>query len=47
MMIVATGIPSAGVARARRTRNATPGLAAVVVSLVVVVVTIPSGAWPL
>lgn len=47
MMIVAAGVASAGVARARRARSPTVGLAAVVVSLVVVVVAIPSGAWPL
>jgi vacuolar-type H+-ATPase subunit I/STV1 len=47
MMILATGIASAGVARARRTRNATVGLVAVIVSLVLVIAGIPSDAWRL
>jgi Na+/H+-dicarboxylate symporter len=47
LMVVATGIASAGVARARRERNATIGLVAVALSLLVVIWAIPSGAWPL
>lgn len=42
MMIAATGVASAGVARARRTRSATAGLVAVVASLIIVVLAIPS-----
>ncbi|CAN5918261.1 hypothetical protein BH23ACT10_BH23ACT10_01920 [soil metagenome] len=47
MMILATGVASAGVARARRSQNAMIGLGAVIVSLVLVVAAIPSDAWPL
>jgi CDP-diglyceride synthetase len=47
LMITAIGTASAGTARARRTGNAMIGLVAVVVSLVIIVLAIPSGAWPL
>ncbi|HSJ45979.1 MAG TPA: hypothetical protein VK923_14990 [Euzebyales bacterium] len=47
MMLLATGVASAGVARARRTRSAMTGLIAVTVSLVIVIVAIPSYAWRL
>lgn len=47
MMIAATGVASVAVARARRTRNATVGLIGVAASLVLVILAIPSGAWPL
>jgi hypothetical protein len=47
MMLLATGVASAGVARARRTQSATVGLVAVIASLVIVVVAIPSDAWRL
>lgn len=47
LMIIATGIASAGVARARRTDSAVTGLVAVLVSVVIIVLAIPSGAWPL
>jgi len=47
MMLLATGVASAGVARARRTRSATAGLIAVLASLVVLIVAIPSDAWRL
>lgn len=47
MMLLATGIASAGVARARRGQNALVGLVTVAASLVVVVLAIPTGAWPL
>lgn len=46
MMLVATGVASAGVARARRIGSATTGLVAVLASLVLVIVAIPSDAWP-
>ena len=42
LMVVAVGVASAGTARARRGRNATVGLIAVLVSLVVIVLAIPS-----
>lgn len=45
MMLVATGVASAGVARARRTKSATVGLIAVLLSLVILIVAIPSDAW--
>lgn len=41
VMLLAIGVASAGVARARRTRSATTGLVAVVVSLLLVLVAIP------
>lgn len=41
IMLVATGVASAGVARARRTRSAVTGLVAVGVSLALVLVGIP------
>ncbi|MBW3606059.1 MAG: hypothetical protein KY460_14395 [Actinobacteria bacterium] len=47
MMILATGVASAGVARARRGQQAMLGLGTVIVSLVLVVAAIPSDAWPL
>jgi hypothetical protein len=47
LMLLATGIASAGVARARRTRSAATGLAGVGLSLVLIVLAIPSSAWPL
>jgi hypothetical protein len=47
MMLIATGIASAGVARARRNSSATTGLVAVLASLVVVILAVPSTAWPL
>lgn len=47
MMLLATGVASAGVARARRTRSATTGLVAVLASLVIVILAIPSDAWSL
>lgn len=47
LMLLATGIASAGVARARRTRSAVTGLIGVALSLVLVVLAIPSSAWPL
>lgn len=47
MMLAATAIASAGVARARRNRSATTGLIAVLASVVVVVLAVPSTAWPL
>lgn len=47
MMLAATGIASAGVARARRSHNAVVGLVTVVASLIVVVLAIPTAAWPL
>lgn len=47
MMILATGVASAGVARARRTRSAMTGLVAVVASIVLIVLAVPSDAWPL
>jgi vacuolar-type H+-ATPase subunit I/STV1 len=47
LMFLATGIASVGVARARRERNATLGLVAVVLSLLVVIWAIPTGSWPL
>lgn len=47
MMLLATGVASAGVARARRARSATAGLVAVLLSLVIVIVAIPSDAWTL
>lgn len=45
IMIAATGVASAGVARARRGRSAVIGLVGVVVSLVLVVLAIPPDAW--
>lgn len=47
MMLVATGIASAGVARARRAPSAVVGLVTVVASVVVIILAIPSDAWPL
>jgi hypothetical protein len=47
MMILATGVASAGVARARRGQQALLGLAAVVISMALVVAAIPSDSWPL
>lgn len=47
MMILAVGVASAGVARARRTQRAVIGLVAVIASLVLVVAAIPSDAWSL
>lgn len=47
IMIAATGVASVAVARARRTRSAMVGLAGVAASLVLVVLAVPSGAWPL
>jgi hypothetical protein len=47
LMLIAIGIASAGTARARRTGSAVTGLVAVVASLVIIVLAIPSGAWPL
>lgn len=41
LMILAIGAASAGTARARRTRNATVGLIAVAVSLVIILAAIP------
>lgn len=46
LMLLATGIASAGVARARRTRSAVTGLIGVALSLLLVVLAIPSSAWP-
>lgn len=42
LMILAVGVASAGTARARRTRNATVGLVAVIASLVIIVAAMPS-----
>lgn len=42
IMLLAIGVASAGVARARRTNNATAGLVGVVVSIILVVAAIPS-----
>jgi vacuolar-type H+-ATPase subunit I/STV1 len=42
LMILAIAVASAGIARARRARNAAVGLAAVVLSIVIVVTAIPS-----
>lgn len=47
LMLLATGIASAGAARARRTRSAVTGLVGVGLSLALVVLAIPSSAWPL
>lgn len=47
MMLAATAIASVGVARARRAHNATVGLAATVLSLVIVALAIPTNSWPL
>ena len=47
MMLLATAVASAGVARARRTQSATTGLGAVIASLLIVIVAIPSDAWRL
>ncbi|HEX6254850.1 MAG TPA: hypothetical protein VFZ70_03470 [Euzebyales bacterium] len=47
LMFLATAVASAGVARARRAHSATVGLVAVILSLLVVIWAIPSGAWPL
>jgi hypothetical protein len=47
LMIIAIGVASAGTARARRGDSAVTGLVAVVASLVIIVLAIPSGAWPL
>jgi len=47
MMLLATAIASAGVARARRNSSATTGLVAVLASLLVVILAVPSTAWPL
>lgn len=47
MMLAATAIASAGVARARRNHSATTGLIAVLASVVIVVLAVPSTAWPL
>lgn len=47
MMILATGVASAGVARARRGQQAMLGLGTVIVSMALVVAAIPSDAWPL
>jgi hypothetical protein len=45
LMILAIGVASAGTARARRTRNATVGLIAVVLSVAIIVAAVPS--WEL
>lgn len=47
LMIIAIGVASAGTARARRADSAVIGLVAVAASLVIIVLAIPSGAWPL
>jgi hypothetical protein len=47
LMIIAIGIASAGTARARRVNSAVTGLVAVVASLVLIVLAIPSGSWTL
>jgi hypothetical protein len=47
LMIAAIGIASAGVARARRARNATIGLVTVIATVVIIVASIPTGSWPL
>lgn len=47
LMIIAIAIASAGTARARRASSAITGLVAVVASLVLIVLAIPSGSWRL
>ena len=47
MMLIAVGVASGGIGRARRTGSAITGLVAVVASLVVIVLAIPSGSWTL
>lgn len=47
MMLIAIGVASAGMGRARRAGSAITGFVAVLVSLVVIVLAIPSGSWTL
>jgi hypothetical protein len=47
LMLLAIGIASAGTARARRGGSAVVGLVAVIASVVVIVVAVPSGSWTL
>lgn len=47
MMLLAVGVASAGISRARRAGSAVTGLVAVVASLVLIVVAIPAGSWTL
>ncbi len=47
LMVAATGVASVAVARARRSRRAGVGLLGVAASIVLVLLAIPSGAWPL
>jgi hypothetical protein len=47
LMLGAVGLASAGTARARRSGNAVIGLVAVIASVVVIVIAVPSGSWTL
>ena len=47
VMLIAVGVASAGTGRARRAGSAITGLVAIVASLVIIVLAIPSGSWPL
>lgn len=47
LMLIAVGVASAGTARARRAGSAVVGLVAVLASLVVIVLAVPSGSWTL